>query len=248
MTNYVKKHHILRTAAEGDGWFCTTAALHSAFFRACKAGLTESTKPEPTVPCPNPFSTQWSFSLSLSLSACLPAVCLCLCLFLCFVCPCLSVCLPACRSVCLPVGNQLLDKVFHLTHAATDDFFQQLAVVISVQTITAQKKLKHPSQASFVGSLIQSQPGLNTCVQPTLLPAPNDAHSWTWVGNYASSVQIAVNRGFGEITGKPANVQLRIFESQIRIRGAGRRSIVICSKQGWCAGSLCLQSRTAACQ
>ena len=63
------------------------------------------------------------------------------------------------------------------------------------------------------------------------LPGPNDGHSWTWVGKCANPMRIAVNRGFGGTTGKPANVQLRVFESQIRTRGAGRRSILICLKQ-----------------
>ena len=44
-------------------------------------------------------------------------------------------------------------------------------------------------------------------------------------------IRIAVNRGFGGITEKSANVQLCVFESQIRIRAAGRRSILICSQQ-----------------
>ena len=39
-------------------------------------------------------------------------------------------------------------------------------------------------------------------------------------------MRIAVNRGFGGITAKSANVQ-----PQIRIRGAGRRGILTCSKQ-----------------
>ena len=51
------------------------------------------------------------------------------------------------------------------------------------------------------------------------MPGPNDGRSWTWVGNCANPTRIAVNRGFGGITGKSANVQLRVFESQIRIRG-----------------------------
>ena len=51
---------------------------------------------------------------------------------------------------------------------------------------------------------------------------PNDVQSWTWVGKCANPMRIAVNRGFGRITGKPANAQLRVIESQIRIRGAGR--------------------------
>ena len=63
------------------------------------------------------------------------------------------------------------------------------------------------------------------------LPGPNDGHSWTWVGSCASPMRIAVNRGFGGITAKSAHVQHRVFESQIRIRGAGRRSILICAKQ-----------------
>ena len=54
---------------------------------------------------------------------------------------------------------------------------------------------------------------------------------WTWVGNCANPLRIEVNRGFGGITGKSANAQLRPFESQIRTCGAGRRSILICSKQ-----------------
>ena len=63
------------------------------------------------------------------------------------------------------------------------------------------------------------------------MPGPNDGLSWTWVGNCANPVRIAVNRGFGGITEKSANVQLCVFESQIRIRGAGRHSILICSQQ-----------------
>ena len=48
-------------------------------------------------------------------------------------------------------------------------------------------------------------------------------HSWTWVGNCANPMRIAANRGVGGTTGKSGHVQLRVFESQIRIRGAGRR-------------------------
>ena len=62
------------------------------------------------------------------------------------------------------------------------------------------------------------------------VPGRNDGQSWTWVGKCANPMRMAVNRGFGRITGKPANVQLRVFESQIRIRGAGRRSVLICSR------------------
>ena len=63
------------------------------------------------------------------------------------------------------------------------------------------------------------------------LPGPNDGHSWTWVGNCSNPMRIAANRGVGGTTGKFGNVQLCVFESQIRTRGAGRRSILICSKQ-----------------
>ena len=59
----------------------------------------------------------------------------------------------------------------------------------------------------------------------------NGGHSWTWVGNCANPMRIAANRGVGGTTGKSGNVQLRVFKSQIRIRGAGRRSVLICSKQ-----------------
>ena len=47
------------------------------------------------------------------------------------------------------------------------------------------------------------------------LPGPNDGHSWMWVENCANPMRIAMNRGVGGVTGKPANVQL------IRIRGTG---------------------------
>ena len=48
------------------------------------------------------------------------------------------------------------------------------------------------------------------------LPGPKDGHSWAWVGICANPMRIATNRGFGGITGKSANVQRRVFESQIR--------------------------------
>ena len=71
------------------------------------------------------------------------------------------------------------------------------------------------------------------------LPGPNDGHSWAWVGNGANPMRIAVNRGFGWITAKSANVQLHVFESQLRMRGAGRRSILIFlfEHAGLCLGS-----------
>ena len=76
------------------------------------------------------------------------------------------------------------------------------------------------------------------------LPGPNDGHSWAWVGNGANPMRIAVNRGFGWITAKSANVQLRVFESQIRTRGAGRRSILIFLLEyaGLCLGSSALSA------
>ena len=72
------------------------------------------------------------------------------------------------------------------------------------------------------------------------LPGRNDGLSWTWVGNCANPTRIAVNRGFGGVTEKSANVQLCVVESQVQIRGAGRRSILICSQQapGLWLGSL----------
>ena len=52
------------------------------------------------------------------------------------------------------------------------------------------------------------------------------------LGRRLGIVQIlAVKRGFGGVTGKSAHVKLRVFESEIRMRGAGKRSIRICSKQ-----------------
>ena len=44
------------------------------------------------------------------------------------------------------------------------------------------------------------------------MPGPSDGHSWTWVGNCANPTQIALNCGFGGITGKSANVQLCVFD------------------------------------
>ena len=71
---------------------------------------------------------------------------------------------------------------------------------------------------------------------------PNDGLSWMWFGGCANPMRIAVNRGFGGITGKSANVPLRVFESQIRIRGAGRRSDLICCSQNKQAPGLWLDS------
>ena len=81
----------------------------------------------------------------------------------------------------------------------------------------------------FIGFIVSDVSNMLGC--PGGLPGPNDGHSWTWVGKCANPMRIAVNRGFGGITGKPANVQLCVFESQTRIRGAGKRSMLICLKQ-----------------
>ena len=57
-------------------------------------------------------------------------------------------------------------------------------------------------------------------------------------------MQVAVNRGFGAITGKPADVQLCIFESEM----AGAACLFARSMAGvQPACDLCLQSRTAGC-